>query len=159
MLRAALAAVGVPMLLLAVVYWPAVAIVLVALTGAGAILVEIMTETALQRTLPPDVFGRAYGLALPASLAGIVAGSLIAPVLASVLGTDRCAGRLRRGGRRLRAAAAHTRPRAGPGPRGSGDAHRREPAGRRQLLMPAGNGGGPSRGPPPPGLPKRALGC
>ncbi len=87
MLRAALAAVGVPMLLLGVVYWPAVAIVLVALTGAGAILVEIMTETALQRTLPPDVFGRAYGLALPASLAGIVAGSLIAPVLASVLGT------------------------------------------------------------------------
>ena len=87
MLRAALAAVGVPMLLLGVVYWPAVAVVLVALTGAGAILVEIMTETALQRTLPPDMFGRAYGLALPASLAGIVAGSLIAPVLASVLGT------------------------------------------------------------------------
>ena len=56
-------------------------------TGAGAILVEIMTETGLQRTLPPDVFGRAYGLALPASIAGIVVGSLIAPLLASALGT------------------------------------------------------------------------
>jgi hypothetical protein len=75
------------MLLLGIVYWPAVAVVLVALTGVGAILVEIMTETTLQRTLPRDVFGRAYGLALPASLAGIVAGSLIAPALAAALGT------------------------------------------------------------------------
>ena len=45
-----------------------------------------MTETALQRTLPEEVFGRAYGLALPASIAGIAAGSLIAPVLVSWLG-------------------------------------------------------------------------
>ena len=86
-LRTALAAVGVPMLLLGVSYWPPMAVVLVALTGVGAILVEIMTETTLQRTLPPEVFGRAYGLALPASLAGIVAGSLIAPALAAALGT------------------------------------------------------------------------
>jgi hypothetical protein len=36
--------------------------------------------------LPEEVFGRAYGLALPASIAGIVAGALIAPVLVSWLG-------------------------------------------------------------------------
>jgi hypothetical protein len=36
--------------------------------------------------LDEDVFGRAYGLALPASLGGIVAGSLIAPLLAGALG-------------------------------------------------------------------------
>ncbi len=36
--------------------------------------------------LDEDVFGRAYGLALPASLAGIVAGSLAAPLLAGALG-------------------------------------------------------------------------
>lgn len=82
----ALAAVGLPMLLLAVVHWGAAAIALAALTGAGAILVEVLTETSLQRTLPPDVFGRAYGLALPAAIAGIVVGSLIAPLLATVLG-------------------------------------------------------------------------
>jgi uncharacterized membrane protein YfcA len=40
----------------------------------------------LQRTLDEDVFGRAYGLALPASLAGIVVGSLVAPALADALG-------------------------------------------------------------------------
>jgi hypothetical protein len=36
--------------------------------------------------LDEDVFGRAYGLALPASLGGIVVGSLIAPLLAAALG-------------------------------------------------------------------------
>ena len=50
-------------------------------------LVEILTETGLQRMLPPEVFGRAYGLALPAALAGIALGSLIAPLLVTALGT------------------------------------------------------------------------
>ena len=87
---AALTAVGLPTLLLAVTRWPAAAaaVVLAGLTGLGALLVEILTETTLQRTLDEDVFGRAYGLALPASIAGIVAGSAIAPVLASLLGTS-----------------------------------------------------------------------
>jgi len=55
-------------------------------TGTGAILVQIMTETGLQRTLPHDVFGRAYGLAIPVSIGGIGAGSLIASALASAVG-------------------------------------------------------------------------
>ena len=86
-LTAALAAVGLPMPLLALAHWPAVAIALVSVTGAGAILVEVLTDTSLQRMLPPEVFGRAYGLALPASLGGIVVGSLIAPLLISALGS------------------------------------------------------------------------
>ena len=82
---AALAAVGLPMPLLAVVSWPALAIGLVAVTGAGAILVEILTDTSLQRMLDEDVFGRAYGLALPASVGGIAAGALAAPLLVNLL--------------------------------------------------------------------------
>ena len=85
-LAAALAIAGVPTLLLAVVRWPAAAIVLTALTGMGALLVEILTETTLQRELDEDVFGRAYGLAFPAAIAGIVVGSVIAPGLAVLLG-------------------------------------------------------------------------
>jgi hypothetical protein len=54
--------------------------------GTGAILVEVMTETGRQRLLPADVFGRAYGLAIPASIGCIVVGSLIAPALVSVAG-------------------------------------------------------------------------
>ena len=85
-LAAALALAGVPTLLLAVVRWPAAAIVLVGLTGMGALLVEILTETTLQRELDEDVFGRAYGIAFPAAIAGIVVGSAIAPGLAVLLG-------------------------------------------------------------------------
>ena len=83
---AALASAGLPTLLLAVTHWPLAAVVLTGLTGLGAMLVEILTDTTLQRTLDEDVFGRAYGLALPASIAGIVIGSAVAPVLASLLG-------------------------------------------------------------------------
>jgi len=85
-LTAALALAGVPTLLLAVVRWPAAAIVLTGLTGMGALLVEILTETTLQRELDEDVFGRAYGIAFPAAIAGIVVGSVIAPGLAALLG-------------------------------------------------------------------------
>jgi MFS family permease len=85
-LAAALTAVGLPMPLLALVRWPAAAIFLAGLTGTGALLVEILTETQLQRSLDDEVFGRVYGIALPASLGGIVVGSLIAPVLVAVIG-------------------------------------------------------------------------
>ena len=40
----------------------------------------------MQRELDEDVFGRAYGLAFPAAIAGIVVGSVIAPGLAALLG-------------------------------------------------------------------------
>lgn len=54
--------------------------------GAGAVLVEVLCETALQRDLDEYVFARAYGIALPMSLAGIVAGSLVAAPLVAVVG-------------------------------------------------------------------------
>jgi MFS family permease len=85
-LVAALGAVGLPMLLLSATHWAAAALVLVAFTGAGAILVEVLTETSLQRILPAESFGRAYGLALPAAVAGIAIGSLIAPLLTIAFG-------------------------------------------------------------------------
>ena len=49
-------------------------------------LVEVLCETALQRELDEEVFTRAYGIALPVSIAGIVVGSLIAAPLAMVVG-------------------------------------------------------------------------
>ena len=79
-------AVGLPMVVLAVTHWAAAALVLVAISGTGAILVEVLTETRLQRTLPAEMFGRAYGLALPASIGGLAADSLIAPLLTSMSG-------------------------------------------------------------------------
>ena len=85
-LAGSLLAVGVPMLVMPLAHWAPVAVALTAFTGAGAICVEVMTETGLQRMLDDEVFGRAYGLALPASIAGIAAGSLVAPLLVSAFG-------------------------------------------------------------------------
>jgi len=85
-LAASLAMVGVPMLAMPLAHWAPAALVLAGFTGAGAICVEVMTETGLQRMLDDEVFGRAYGLALPAAIAGIAAGSLVAPVLVSAFG-------------------------------------------------------------------------
>jgi predicted MFS family arabinose efflux permease len=85
-LAGSLALVGLPTLAMPAAHWAPAAILLAGFTGAGALCVEIMTETGLQRMLDDEVFGRAYGLALPASIAGIAAGSLLAPVLVSWFG-------------------------------------------------------------------------
>lgn len=55
-------------------------------TGAGAVLVEVLCETVLQRDLDDEVFARAYGVALPVSLGGIVVGSLVAAPLTMLVG-------------------------------------------------------------------------
>jgi MFS family permease len=56
------------------------------LGGGGMVVGEVLSETALPRMLGDDVLARAYGLVLPTSLAGIVAGSLVAGPLVSLLG-------------------------------------------------------------------------
>jgi predicted MFS family arabinose efflux permease len=56
------------------------------LSGAGAVLVEVLCETALQRDLDEEVFARAYGIAYPAAIAGIAGGSLVAAPLVSAFG-------------------------------------------------------------------------
>jgi predicted MFS family arabinose efflux permease len=76
---AALAALGLTSSLI-------VAVALVSITGGGMIVGEILSETALPRMLDDDVLARAYGLTLPLSLGGIVAGSLLAVPLVSLLG-------------------------------------------------------------------------
>ena len=62
------------------------ALVLAVLGGGGMIVGEVLSETALPRMLDDEVLGRAYGLALPVSLSGIVVGSLVAGPLVSLLG-------------------------------------------------------------------------
>jgi MFS family permease len=85
-LVAALLALAVPLPLLAVVRSLPAAVALSALGGAGAIVIEVMTDTGLQRLLDERVLGRVYGIALPAALSGIVVGSLVAAPLVAVLG-------------------------------------------------------------------------
>jgi len=56
------------------------------LGGGGMVVGEVLSDTALPRMLADDVLARAYGLALPVSLGGIVVGSLVAGPLVSLLG-------------------------------------------------------------------------
>jgi MFS family permease len=84
----ALTAVALPMPLMAAGGGLAWALGLALLGGAGAVTVEVLTETGLQRALAPEVLGRAYGLAFPAALAGIAAGALVAPLLVALAGVD-----------------------------------------------------------------------
>jgi MFS family permease len=62
------------------------ALVLAVLGGGGMVVGEVLSDTALPRMLHDEVLGRAYGLALPVSLSGIVIGSLVAGPLVSLLG-------------------------------------------------------------------------
>jgi MFS family permease len=62
------------------------AVVLAVLGGGGMIAGEVLSDTALPRMLDDEVLGRAYGLAVPVSLGGIVIGSLAAGPLVSLLG-------------------------------------------------------------------------
>jgi MFS family permease len=87
-LIAAAVAIGVPLVVLTVSGSVAAALVLAASMGAGQFLTEVVTDTTLQRSLDPAVFARAYGLVVPACVAGIVAGALLAPPCVALIGLD-----------------------------------------------------------------------
>ena len=87
-LIAAAAAIAVPLVLLTVSGSVAAALALAACIGAGQFVTEVVSDTTLQRSLHPTVFARAYGLAVPACVAGIVAGALLAPPCVAVIGLN-----------------------------------------------------------------------
>ena len=80
----AAAAIGVSLVVFTLSGSLAVAIVLAAAIGAGLFATEVVADTTLQRSLHPAVFARAYGLAVPACVAGIAAGALVAPPCVAV---------------------------------------------------------------------------
>jgi MFS family permease len=82
----ALLLLAVPSALMAVTPWLPALLLWAVISGAGAVLVEVLCETALQRQLDEDVFARAYGIALPLSIGGIVVGSLVAAPLVAFVG-------------------------------------------------------------------------
>jgi predicted MFS family arabinose efflux permease len=84
----AAAAIGVSLVVFTLTGSLAVAIVLAAAIGAGLFATEVVADTTLQRSLDPAVFARAYGLAVPACVAGIAAGALVAPPCVAVIGLN-----------------------------------------------------------------------
>jgi predicted MFS family arabinose efflux permease len=84
----AVAIIGPPLPLLALTGSLPAAIALVAVMGAGQMISEVGVDTLLQRSLDPAVFARAYGLVVPACVAAIVGGALVAPLAVSLIGLD-----------------------------------------------------------------------
>jgi MFS family permease len=82
----ALIAVAAPLPLLGFASSLVPAIALAAVGGVGAMIVEVLTETTLQRDLDDAVLARAYGFAFPASIGGICAGAALAAPLIGALG-------------------------------------------------------------------------
>ena len=85
-LAIALVLVGLPVAALGIAHTLFIALALGLVAGTGAVVAEVLSETALPRLLDDEVLARAYGLALPAALSGIVIGSLIGGPLVALLG-------------------------------------------------------------------------
>jgi MFS family permease len=85
-LAVALGTVGIATALLGAAPGIAAALALALLLGAGMVVAEVLSETALPNLLGDEVLARAYGLLLPAAVAGILAGSLVAGPLVALLG-------------------------------------------------------------------------
>lgn len=81
-----LAAVAVASALFAVVPYLVAAAALAVAVGTGQVVVEVLTDTALTREVDEAVVARAYGIAFPASIGGIVLGSLVAAPLVGLFG-------------------------------------------------------------------------
>jgi MFS family permease len=85
-LAIALTLVGLPVAALGLVHTLWIALALGLVGGAGSVVAEVLSETALPRLLDDEVLARAYGLTLPAALSGIVVGSLVGGPLVALLG-------------------------------------------------------------------------
>jgi predicted MFS family arabinose efflux permease len=85
-LAIALTVVALPLAGLGIAATLPAAIALAMIAGAGMVVAEVLSETALPQMVDDEVLARAYGLLVPASLAGIVAGSLAAAPLVALAG-------------------------------------------------------------------------
>ena len=77
---------GLPMATIALVSEPSVALIVLLLEGAAMIVVDVLVVTSLQRLLGADVLGRAFGTLDALIVAGILAGSVLAPILVTTVG-------------------------------------------------------------------------
>ena len=81
-----LLAFSLPLMSLAVIRRPALAYVVMGVEGAGNIVFDVLVITMLQRVVRQELLGRVFGVLDSLSVAGMLAGSLLAPVLVAAAG-------------------------------------------------------------------------
>ena len=79
---------AVPMMIIAFVTSPILAYALLLVEGVGFILGDVLGMTMLQRLLPGDVLGRVLGVLDSLMVAGVLVGSVLAPVLVHTLSLE-----------------------------------------------------------------------
>lgn len=77
---------ALPLAIVAAVGSPWIAYGLMGLIGAGSIAFEVVSMTLLQRGVPRDVLARVFGMLDSLAVAGVMLGSLVAPLLVAALG-------------------------------------------------------------------------
>jgi hypothetical protein len=77
---------GVPLVLIGVVPVPVAAVLALGVVGVGNTLVDISAMTLLQRTAPPAVAARVFGVLESVIVGGLALGALLAPALVSGIG-------------------------------------------------------------------------
>jgi MFS family permease len=88
LLVASMFAVGLPLASLSMIHHAWVAYVLLPLDGAGTLLTEVLAISALQRSLPEDKIARVFAAMDAFAFAGVIAGSLAAPLLVRWIGLE-----------------------------------------------------------------------
>ena len=77
---------AVPIMILAFVHVPWAVYPLVAIEGATVIVADVVFMTMMQRTVPSEVLGRVFGIMDSLMVAGILVGTVLAPVLVQTIG-------------------------------------------------------------------------
>jgi MFS family permease len=85
-LTIALLAMGLPLAGLAAVHQPAVAVLVLVVQGGGNVVVDVLSITVLQRTLPPAMLARILGVVDSLVVGAMLLGAILAPPLVAWLG-------------------------------------------------------------------------